>query len=107
MYVDDLVITSSEPSLIEHIIQELNCKFSTKDLDSLNYFCGMEALPTLIGLLLMQQKYVVYLLSKHNMLDSKLVMTPLVVSSPLFVHDGFSMTDARRFRQVLGILQHL
>ena len=54
-----------------------------------------------------QQEYFVDLLSKHNMLDSKLVMTLLTVGSPLSAHDGSLVTGARHFRQVLGGLQLL
>ena len=87
VYVDYLIITGSEPSLIEYIFQELNCKFSIKDLSALSYFCGVEALPTSIGLLLTKKKYVVDQLLKHNMLNSKpVIATPLSVCFPPCPH---------------------
>ena len=78
VYVDDLIITSSDPSLIDNIIRQLDSKFSIKNLGVLSYFCGVEVLPTSTGLPLTQQRYVIDLLSKHNMLDSKLVSTSMV-----------------------------
>ena len=73
VYVDDLIITYSDPSLVNTIIRQLDSKFSTKDLGALSYFSGVEVLATSTGLLLSQQKYVIDLLSKHIMLNSKLV----------------------------------
>ena len=54
VYVDDLIITASDPSLVETIIQQLDSKFSTKDLRPLSYLCGVEVLDTSSGLLLSQ-----------------------------------------------------
>ena len=81
VYVDNLIITGSDPSLVDNLIQQLDSKFSTKDLEVLSFFCGVEVLVTSTGLLLSQQKYVIDLLSKHNMLNSKPVSTPLVVGT--------------------------
>ena len=83
VYVDDLIITSSDPSLVSTIIRQLDSKFFTKDLGVLYFFCGVEVLATLTSLLLSQQKYVIDLMSKHNMLGSKLVSTPLVIGTSL------------------------
>ena len=37
VYVDDLIITCSDPSIVNNIIQQLDSKFSIKDLEVL-YF---------------------------------------------------------------------
>ena len=107
VYVDDLIITESDPSLVDAIIQQLDSKFSSKDLGALSYFCGVEVLATSTGLLLSQQKYLIDLLSKHNMLGSKLVSTPLVVGSFFTAHDGTVSVNATTYYQVVGGLQHL
>ena len=52
VYVDDLIITRSDPSLVDTISLKLDSKFSTKDLEALSYFCGVEVLDTSMGLLL-------------------------------------------------------
>ena len=51
VYVDDLIITGSDPSLVNTIIRQLDSKFSTKDLGVLSFFCGVEVLTTPVGLL--------------------------------------------------------
>ena len=105
VYVDDLIITGSDPSLVDNIIWKLDSKFSIKDLGVLYFFCGVEVLATSTTLLLSQQKYVIDLLSKHNMLDSKPVSTPLVMGASLTATDGIA--NAPMYRQVVGGLQHL
>ena len=107
VYVNDLIITGSDASVVSGIIRQLNSTFSTKDLGSLSFFCGVEVLPTSMGLLLSQRKYVVDLLARHNILASKPVPTPLAVGTPLTAHDGTPPVDATLFRQVVGGLQHL
>ena len=107
VYVDDLIITSSDPSLVDNIIRQLDSKFSTKNLGVLSFFCGVEVLTTSTGLLLSQQKYVIDLLGKHNMLDSKPVSTSLVVGTSLTAIDGTVPVNATMYRQVVGGLQHL
>ena len=88
VYVDDLIITGSDPSLVDNTIRQLYSKFSTKDLEVLSFFCGVEVLATSTSFLLSQQKYVIDLLSKHNILKSKPVFTSLVVGTSLIVIDG-------------------
>ena len=54
VYVDDLIITSSDPSLVDNIIRQLDSKFSTKDIGVLSFFCGVKVLATSTSLLLSQ-----------------------------------------------------
>ena len=107
VYVDDLIITGSDSSLVNTIFSQLDSKFSTRDLGVLSFFCGVEVLATPMGLLLAQQKYVIDLLSKHNMLGSKPVSTPLVIGTSLTANDGTVSINATMYSQVVGGLQHL
>ena len=107
VYVDDLIITGNEPSLVNIIIRQLDSKFSTKDLGVLYFFYGVKVLATPTGLLLSQQKYVIDLLSKHNVLGSKHVSIPLVVGTSLPAKDGTTQVNATLYLHVVGGLQHL
>ena len=73
----------------------------------LSFFCGVEVLTTPVGLLLSQQKYVIDLLRKHNMLGSKPVSTLLVVDTSLTTKDGTAPVNATMYCQVVGGLKHL
>ena len=73
----------------------------------LYFFYGVEVLATLTGPLISQQKYVIDLLSKHNMLNSKPVSTLLVVGTFLIATDGTAPVNATMYCQVVCGLQHL
>ena len=68
----------------------------------LSFFYGVEVLATSTSLLLSQQKYVIDLLRKHNMLDSKTVSTPLAINTSLNATDGSSLINATMYGQVVG-----
>ena len=97
VYVDDFIITGSDPSLVDNIIRQLDSKFSTKDLRMLSFFCGVEVLTTSMGLLLSQHKNVIDFLSKHNMLESNPVSTPLAVGISLTAKDGIAPINATMY----------
>ena len=107
VYIDDLIITGSDPSLVNNIVRQLDSKFPTKDLGVLFFFCGVEVLVTSKKLILSQQKYVIDLLSKHNMLDFKPISTLLAVGTFLTAIDGSASINATMYCQVVGGLQHL
>ena len=46
VYVDDLIIIGSDPSLVDTIIRQLDSQFSTKDLRVLSFFNVVEVLTT-------------------------------------------------------------
>ena len=73
----------------------------------LSFFRGVEVLATPMSLLLSQQKYVIDLLRKHNMLSSKLVCTSLAVGTSLTTNDGTTQVNSTIYRHVVGGLQHL
>jgi len=47
IYVDDIIITRTNNSLINSLIESLSSHFSLKDLISLHYFLGIEVLWTI------------------------------------------------------------
>nr|GEU62247.1 ribonuclease H-like domain-containing protein [Tanacetum cinerariifolium] len=44
LYVDDIILTASSTSLLQHIISSLHAKFSMIDIGQLNYFLGCSAM---------------------------------------------------------------
>eukprot|EP00253_Pinus_taeda_P031028 PITA_31028 len=56
LYVDDLILTSSDPNLLNHVKSNLKKKFEMTDLGHLHYFLGLQVLqsnakaaPLLVG----------------------------------------------------------
>ena len=107
VYVDDIIVTGSDPTSVAAVLNSLAERFSIKDPTDLHYFLGIEATRTNKGLHLMQRKYITDLLAKHNMLNAKPVATPLPTSPKLTLHGGTKLNDASEYRSVVGSLQYL
>jgi hypothetical protein len=58
IYVDDILVMGSNSELIASLIRKLQQHFAVKDLGTLSYFLGIEALCCSNGLHLSQRKYI-------------------------------------------------
>lgn len=56
LYVDDIVLTGSHSSILQHFIASLGKVFDLKDLGTLNYFLGIQVQTTSSGIHLSQAK---------------------------------------------------
>ena len=52
VYVDDIIITGNNPSIVQHFITLLSAQFSLKGLGPLTYFLGVEVLSHPLGQIL-------------------------------------------------------
>nr|KYP63826.1 Retrovirus-related Pol polyprotein from transposon TNT 1-94 [Cajanus cajan] len=99
VYVDDIIITGNNSSVLQSIISQLNSAFSLKDLGRLDYFLGIEVKSNFDGsLTLTQSKYIRDLLNRTNMENSNSISSPMV-SSEKFL-------DVSLYRSVVGALQY-
>jgi hypothetical protein len=57
LYVDDLILTGSDPKLLTHVKSILKNKFEMTNLGYLHYFLGLQVLQTKEGIFLSQSKY--------------------------------------------------
>ena len=76
LYVDDLIITGSDPNLINHVKSSLKNKFEMTDLGHLHYFLGLQVLQSKEGISLSQSKYACDLLRHFHMEDCKPTLLP-------------------------------
>ncbi|XP_057953559.1 uncharacterized mitochondrial protein AtMg00810-like [Malania oleifera] len=106
LYVDDIIITSNNSKFLDNFTCKLNSKFPKKDLGSLSYFFSLEATSTTDGLLISQLKYARDILTRAQLLNSKHVHTPMVVSQHLTV-DSPLFLDPKLYRSLIGALQYL
>lgn len=79
-----------------------------KDLGTLNYL-GIEVISVEDGIILTQQKYIIDLLTKTNMLQCKPVSAPMTTIGKLskFIGEPLSQTTISYYRSMAGALQYL
>ena len=106
LYVDDMVITRSNFSMLSSLIDRLAKEFSMKDLSDLHYFLGIEVVRNDKGLFSQQAKYALDLLIRAELVDCKPISTPFLVGFHLTDSDT-SYLDATQFRSLAGALQYL
>jgi Reverse transcriptase (RNA-dependent DNA polymerase) len=107
VYVDDLVITGNNISILQHFVQILDNRFTIKDLGVLHYFLGIEVNPHDQGLLLTQSNYIYSILDKAKMQGVKPISSPMAIGHVLSKLGGEQMDDPQLFRNIVGALQYV
>lgn len=107
IYVDDILITGSNTAAIQSIISALQASFAVKDLGSLHYFLGIEALWCTNGIYLTQRKYIADLLHRTKMEHAKPCTSPMASTCRLNSSEGTPFDDVHLYRSVVGSLQYL
>ena len=98
VYVDDIILTRTHPSLIAAVIGKLQQEFPLKDLGPLHYFLGIQMTGHSHSIHLCQQKYISELLTKAYMDEVKPAKTPCSSKSKLSQHDGEPLPDPIPYR---------
>jgi len=107
VYVDDIVITGTDSTLIGQLKQNLQASFHMKDLGSLKYFLGLEVHTDSSGIFLNQRKYTQDLIGLAGLQDSPSVDTPMEVNVKYRSEEGDLLADPTMFRQLVGSLNYL
>lgn len=107
LYVDDLLVTGSNPKEIEEFKLLMKTDFEMTDLGRLSYFLGMEFFNTPTGLLMHQKKYAKDLLERFNMSQCNEVETPLEVNKKLKKNEYEERVDGTKYKQLVGSLRFL
>eukprot|EP00253_Pinus_taeda_P006537 PITA_06537 len=107
LYVDDLILTGSDPNLINHVKSSLKKKFEMTDLGHLHYFLGLQVLQSKEGISLSQSKYACDLLRHFHMEDCKPAPSPFQYGVKLSVTCTSPKVDATLYRQLVGKLLYL
>ena len=106
LYVDDLFIT-----YVERRIQEckkwLAAKFEMKDLGLMHYYLGLEVWKKFVEIYLVQGKYIIKLLQKFSMMDSKPMTIPMITNLKKLRSSNSSLVDPTPYRKLVGSLMYL
>eukprot|EP00253_Pinus_taeda_P027095 PITA_27095 len=107
LYGDDLILTSSDPNLINHVKSSLKNKFEMTDLGHLHYFLGLQVLQSKEGIFVSRSKYACDLLHHFHMEDCKLAPSPFQSGAKISVTCTSPEVDATLYRQLVGKLLYL
>ncbi|GKD61118.1 ribonuclease H-like domain-containing protein, partial [Tanacetum coccineum] len=106
IYVDDIILTDSSASLLQHIIDSLHKEFDITDLGALNYFLGISVDRHSTSLFLSQRKYALQLLERAHMVHCNPSRTTVDTESKLGP-EGVLVQDPTLYRSLVGGLQYL
>eukprot|EP01018_Ginkgo_biloba_P036228 Gb_41260 [translate_table: standard] len=104
LYVDDLLITRNDVSMISDLKKDLQMNFEMTDLGLLHYFLGIEVWQTPGRVFISQAKYIWEVLRRFRTEDCKPTCTPMKTSTKLSVQDEGVRIDGTLYRQLVGSL---
>uniref|UniRef100_A0A3Q7FZR3 Reverse transcriptase Ty1/copia-type domain-containing protein n=1 Tax=Solanum lycopersicum TaxID=4081 RepID=A0A3Q7FZR3_SOLLC len=117
VYVDDLMITGNDISLIQQSKSTLQENFKMKDIGNLRYFLGIEFARSQDGIVMHQKKYTLEIISEAGLSAAKPAATPLDPYVHLTTREydelnGTSkydklLTDPAVYRRLVGKLLYL
>jgi hypothetical protein len=105
--VDDLILTGSSPTLIDHVKSTLHQQFDMTDLGPLHYFLGLQITQSASRIGISQPKYALDLLNRFHMLDCKSAPMPFLSGVKLSTKCSTPLVDATLYRQLVGSLLYL
>ncbi|KAJ9567646.1 hypothetical protein OSB04_003612 [Centaurea solstitialis] len=106
LYVDDIILTASSPTLISMVISKLSSEFPMSDLGPLSFFLGIAASRSKSGLFLSQSAFAQEILARADMVSCNPCSTPADTKTKLAV-DGEPVPDPTLYRSLAGALQYL
>ncbi|XP_028058136.1 uncharacterized protein LOC114262005 [Camellia sinensis] len=106
VYVDDILLTRSDPLYISVLVQHMHSAFSMKELGLPNYFLGISVASSPSGYILSQQKYAYEILAKAGMSDCKPYSSPMATKVALSEVDSH-FSQPSLYRSLVGALQYL
>ncbi|KAJ6855707.1 Integrase catalytic domain-containing protein [Populus alba x Populus x berolinensis] len=107
LYVDDLIYTGNDASMISEFKNSMKHEFNMTDLGKMRYFLGLEVLQKSTGVFINQKKYASEVLKRFGMDKSNSVRNPIVPGCKLVKDEGGVKVDNTHFKQMVGSLMYL
>ncbi|XP_066358394.1 uncharacterized mitochondrial protein AtMg00810-like [Miscanthus floridulus] len=106
LYIDDIVFTGSNTTLLQQIVDRLRREFAVKYLSELSFFLGIDVKCDATSFHLSQHRYAEDILDRAGMTNCKPATTPFDAKGKLSA-DGTKIDDAKAYRSLAGALQYL
>lgn len=108
VYVDDIVIASSNEATIVQLKEDLAKCFKLRDLGPMKYFLGLEIARTTAGISICQRRYALELLEETGMLGCRPSSIPMEPSEKLTQYkDEPALDNPEVYRRLVGKLMYL
>lgn len=105
VYVDDIIIAYKTPQDIQWFLKALGKRFKFKNLGNLRYCLGIEVARTPGGAyFISQQKYIMRISEKYNIIPSKRARTTLSNLLKLYDYEDSHTVDPTAYRSILGAI---
>lgn len=104
VYVGDIIITGDDVGEIASLKIQLSKEFEMKELGQLRYFLGIEVAKSEERIMLLQQKYVMGLLTETGMLGCKPANTPIGINQQLCIYEGEPVNKERYQKLVVKLI---
>ena len=103
LYVDDLFLKGNEKPITD-CNKKLDEEFEMKDIGLMHYLLQLEVWKSPEGIFLNQEKYAVEILKIFDMLDCKVMATPMDTKLKLLLDESSELVDMNQYRQIIGSL---
>jgi hypothetical protein len=107
LYVDDIILTISSTTVLNHLITQLQSEFAMSDLGTLQQFLGVSVHHTNAGLFISQDQYATDILTRANMLQCNSCLTPTDTKMKPSASGGTPLANPTKYHSLARALQYL
>ena len=105
VYVDDLIIITSNQNEVDEVKGHLSKAFKMKDMESLHYCLGVNIEQTEDEIRLSQKKYIMKMIERYGLQDANPISTLMDIKVQHVADDVYSKAvDKNQYQSVIGIL---
>jgi hypothetical protein len=107
VYVDDLIVTGSDPSEIAVFKRQMTSEFEMSDLGKLSFYLGIEVEQDTDCITIKQTGYAKKVLSRFGMADCNPTKVPINPGTVLHKDKHGDAVDSTEYRRIVGCLRYL
>jgi hypothetical protein len=105
--VDDIIFDDSSHTLVSRFQEMMENEFQMPMMEELTFFLGIQVKQMKQGNFVHQAKYTKDLMKKFNMVELKLVSTPMSTATSLDPDEDGEAVDQREYRSMITSLLYL
>jgi len=107
LYVDDILFTGDDPTMIQDFKQSMVKEFEMTDLGLMAYFLGLEVKQCSDGIFISQTKYATKVLKKFAMEDCCPADNPVEYGTKLTKEGEGDLVNPTYYKSIVGCLRYL